>query len=226
MKLARLEKRLREFGLRLRGVARLREEEIRSLQIDSKSLSVVLVGNTGSSYWPMFSQSAEFQDGEPDPLDRWSKHVAEHVAKEFGLTPVYPFAGPPYHPFQQWAQRAEALHQSPLGLMIHPEYGLWHSYRFGLLVADLNTEQQTSPVEAPCLSCKDQPCLNTCPVEAFSSNGYDVESCAAYLRQNADADCHQQGCQARNACPAGEAYRYESAQHTFHLRAFLAARWV
>jgi len=54
--------------------------------------------------------------------------------------------------------------------------------------------------------------------------GYDVDSCDSYLKQNADAQCHQKGCLARLACPVGETFRYETAQHIFHLRAFLNAR--
>ena len=49
-----------------------------------------------------------------------------------GAAPIYPFGGPPYWPFQRWAQRAEAVFPSPLGILIHPEYGLWHAYRAAL----------------------------------------------------------------------------------------------
>jgi len=218
--------KLKTFGLHLRGVLILPTEELKSLQIEADSdVSIALVGNIGSSYWPVFSQSPEYQDGQPDPLDRWSRRIAEPVAKAFGATPIYPFEGPPYHPFLQWAKRAEALSQSPIGLMIHPVYGLWHSYRFALLFSSLR--QPDTPaisVESPCQTCEGQPCLHHCPVDAFSPEGYDVDACAAYLKQTPDADCHQQGCLARNACPVGEEYRYEPAQHTFHLRAFLGTR--
>ncbi len=218
--------KLKTFGLHLRGVLILPTEELKSLQIEADSdVSIALVGNIGSSYWPVFSQSPEYQDGQPDPLDRWSRRIAEPVAKAFGATPIYPFEGPPYHPFLQWAKRAEALSQSPIGLMIHPIYGLWHSYRFALLFSSL--QQPDTPaisVESPCQTCEGQPCLHHCPVDAFSPKGYDVDTCAAYLKQTPDARCHQEGCLARNACPVGYAYRYEPAQHTFHLRAFLGAR--
>ena len=40
---------------------------------------------------------------------------------------LFPFGGPPHFPFQQWARRAEPVHPSPIGLLIHPIYGLWHS---------------------------------------------------------------------------------------------------
>ena len=132
---AELEAKLQEFGLHLRGLLEFTDEEIESLHLGvDDEVSVALVGNTGSSYWPVFIQSPEYQDGLPDSLDRWSRRVAEQVANDIGAKAIYPFEGPPYFPFLQWAKRAESLSQSPMGLMIHPQYGLWHSYRFGLLI--------------------------------------------------------------------------------------------
>jgi len=223
---AELEAKLQEFGLHLRGLVKFTDEEIESLHLGvDDEVSVALVGNIGSSYWSVFIQSPEYQDGLPDSLDRWSRRVAEQVANDIGAKAIYPFEGPPYFPFLQWAKRAESLSQSRMGLMIHPQYGLWHSYRFGLLIADMPVPvQQGGATQSPCESCETQPCLNTCPVGAFSVQGYDVASCAAYLHQTLDARCHQEGCLARLACPVGESYRYDSAQHLFHLGAFLAAR--
>jgi len=176
MNLADLAVELETFGLHLRGVLNLATEEVKSLKIDSHGdLSIALVGNIGSSYWPVFSVSREYQDGRPDSLDRWSRRVAEQVAEVSGTRAIYPFEGPPYYPFLQWAESAEALSQSPLGLMIHPQYGLWHSYRFGLLIRHSHApDQQNISVESPCLSCEARPCLHACPVNAFSIKGYDV----------------------------------------------------
>ncbi|MCH7881129.1 MAG: ferredoxin [Proteobacteria bacterium] len=224
-----LEQLLKPHGLHLRGVLELTQGEISACEFnagrDQNFTSIALVGNIGSSFWPVFSQSPEYHDAQPDPLDRWSKRVAQSVAEKIKALAIYPFEGPPYYPFQQWANRAETLHQSPLGLMIHPEYGLWHAYRFGLLIPQASPVHSPGlPLESPCLKCQTQPCLHHCPVDAFSTNGYDVDKCVSYLKQTAEAICHQQGCQARNACPIGVAYRYETAQHLFHLRAFLEAR--
>ena len=226
MNLSGLAAKLETFGLHLRGVTGLSREELKSFQIDvGTDVSIALVGNIGSSYWPVFSQSSEYRDGKPDPLDRWSRRVAEQVAKAIGASAIYPFEGPPYYPFLQWAKRAEPLSHSPMGLMIHSNYGLWHSYRFGLLLSEAKAPDTPGiSVESPCLNCDGQPCLHRCPVDAFSNGGYDVDSCAAYLRQTSDARCHQEGCLARLACPVGDAYRYDTAQHTFHLRAFLGTR--
>ncbi len=222
MKIENIEMALAPFGLKLRGVVALNDDEEKTFGFARQS-SVALVGNIGSSFWYEFSQSAEYLDGLDDPLDRWSLRLANEIAPKLNARPVFPFQGPPYLPFQQWAKRAESLHQSPIGLMIHPQYGLWHAYRFGLVLAeeiDLTHAQE----ESICLNCIDQPCLNTCPVNAFSTEGYDVSCCADYLKQTPEAACFQHGCMARFNCPAGREFRYLDQQSQFHLRAFIGAR--
>ena len=215
---------LQKYGLFVRGVTTLSAAEIETYRFPKSKPALVLVGNIGSSYWPVFSQSPEFLDGEAHPLDRWSRRVAEAIAAELPVEPVYPFEGPPYYPFQQWAHRAEALEQSPVGVMIHPDYGLWHSYRFALLGADFEVNQTQSPGESPCINCDAKPCLHRCPVDAFDSNGYDVDRCANYLQQTPQAECHSTGCLARYACPIAPELSYAAAQGQFHLQAFLNAR--
>lgn len=220
----KLELRLQDYGLHLRGVASLTGAEMSDYGFDEDRQSIALVGNIGSSYWPIFSESAEYLDGRPDALDRWSRSIAESIASEFPLTPVYPFEGPPYYPFQQWAQRAEALEQSPIGVMMHPEFGLWHSYRFALVGAEFDDEPASNSALSPCVDCTDKPCLQRCPVGAFDTTGYDVDACAGYLKQNPLAQCHALGCLARYSCPVAPDLRYLPAQGRFHLQAFLEAR--
>jgi hypothetical protein len=215
---------LRKYGLFVRGVTTLSTAEVETYGFSTSRPALALVGNVGSSYWPVFSQSPERLDGEADPLDRWSRRVAEAISAELPLEPIYPFEGPPYYPFQQWAQRAEALEQSPIGVMIHPAYGLWHSYRFALLGADFEVDSTQFPGESPCISCDEKPCLHRCPVDAFDTNGYDVERCAHYLRQTPQAECHSSGCLARYACPIAPDLAYTAEQGQFHLQAFLSAR--
>lgn len=215
--------RLEAFGLHLRGSARLRDDEIKRYEFDPARPEIALVGNIGSSYWPVFSDSPEFHDGEDHPLDRWSRRVAASIAGEFDLVPVFPFDGPPYLPFVQWAQRAEALSASPIGVLMHPGYGLWHSYRFALLGNGFPAEA-AAETDSPCLTCADKPCLQRCPVDAFDGNGYDVPACSAYLRATPLAECHALGCLARFACPVATELRYLPEQGRFHLQAFLAAR--
>ena len=231
-----LEDCLHEHGLFVRGVTQLNDEEIERYGMIPKNAGLALIGNIGSSYWEQFSQSVEFKDGATHPLDRWSRRVAEKIAQRLSLQALYPFEGPPYYPFQQWARRAEGLQQSPIGVMIHPQFGLWHSYRFALLgvgfevataaisAASATESSLESSLASPCLDCADKPCLHTCPVAAFDANGYAVERCSDYLQQTPQAQCNQQGCLARYACPIAPELRYVAAQGRFHLRAFVQAR--
>lgn len=221
---ARLQRSLREHGLFVRGITRLNDAEIETFEVDRDSAEIALVGNIGSSYWPQFSQSPEYSDGAAHPLDRWSRRVAESVADALSLRAIYPFDGPPFYPFQQWASRAESLGQSPLGIMIHPELGLWHSYRFALLGADLGAPDNVPAAVSPCQNCVGQPCLHTCPVDAFDGDSYDFKRCATYLRDTPPAECNQRGCLARIACPVAPELRYRDEQGRFHLAAFVGAR--
>ena len=81
--------------------------------------------------WEVFSASAEARDGKPDPLDRWTKRIMDATASRADAVAIYPFDRP-YPPFQTWAMAAEGVKPSPLGLLIHPVYGLWHGYRGAL----------------------------------------------------------------------------------------------
>ena len=177
--------------------------------------AVLMVGNAGPAMWHAF---APFEDGAPDPLNRWTVRVIEQIGRLFGARALYPF-GEPYWPFQQWARRAEGLYASPLGLLIHPQFGLWHAYRAALLFEEPIPLPARVEVQNPCELCANKPCLTACPAGAFSQAGYDVPTCASHL-QRANAECVDAGCRARDACPVGAEWRYPPAQVRFHMRAF------
>lgn len=186
--------------------------------------SLLLVGNVGGAMWPPFSRWHETEGrGRDHPLDAWARLVIEPVAAASGARAVYP-SDKPWHPFQRWAMRAEGLKPSPLGVLMHPDYGLWHAYRAALLF-DVDVSIQQSRAENHyCDQCVGRPCLTTCPVGAYSVDGFDVAACAAHLRApDLEARPHG-GCSARNACPVGGDHRYSPAQQAFHKAAFLRAR--
>jgi epoxyqueuosine reductase QueG len=116
--------------------------------------------------------------------------------------------------------RADAVFPSPLGLLIHAEFGLWHAYRAALLFAEKSTLPARKAASSPCESCVAKPCLAACPVDAFSGSGYDVPRCAAFLDTEAGEECMDRGCRARRACPVGLERAQEPAQAGFHMRAF------
>ena len=183
--------------------------------------TILLVGNAGPGMWRAFAPVRG--EGE-HALDEWSAMVLDDVARVAGATAHYPFDGPPYLPFQRWAMKAEPVRSSPLGILIHPDYGLWHGYRGALAFADRLPLPPGDDRPSPCDSCADRPCLSACPVAAFGEEGYDVPACTAHLRTGAGADCVALGCRARRACPIGRDYVYESAQAEFHMVAFLRSR--
>jgi hypothetical protein len=183
---------------------------------------LALVGNTGSDMWSAFLESPEFAEGEPDPLDRWSRRIGSAIAATLGAEVVFPFDGPPYPPFLRWAQQTGLAFPSPLSMFIHKHHGLWHAYRFALQLQGIVTGHVTrQDATSPCLSCETRPCLDACPVDAFSTDVYKVDDCVAYLREQADSICRKMGCKARRACPVAVENQYLPDHAQFHMEAFV-----
>lgn len=179
--------------------------------------TLLLVGNAGAEMWPAFSAAGR---SEANPMNAWTVRVVAPIAAAAGGRALYPFDGPPYRPFQRWALRAEAVHPSPLGILIHPDYGLWHAYRAALVFSDRIALPPRRERPSPCASCADRPCLSACPVDAFTPGAYDAAACRAHIASPAGADCMDLGCRARRACPVGDKWRYEPDQARFHMAAF------
>lgn len=213
--LTEISQALAEHGLILRGGFNPERQEGGLLQ---DAATVLLVGNAGGAMWEAFSPHIE---GERNPLDRWTKRVIDSIAEKFGARAIYPF-GPDAPPFHRWALRAEAVHPSPLGILIHPQYGLWHAYRAALLFSERLDLPPRLSMPSPCDTCVEKPCLSACPVGAFTGAAYDVGACAAHLASS-EQTCLSVGCRARNACPVGEEWRYPEAQTRFHMAAFVGS---
>ncbi len=222
---AAIEAAAREAGLAVRGGFQVEDGDgVPELADGRAARTVILLGNVGSSLWPAFSASAELHDGAAHPLDRWTRQVAGLVAEQMGATALFPFEGPPYWPFQRWAQRAEAVHPSPLGLLIHPDHGLWHAYRAALVFGEMIDVPPRDERPSPCTTCAGKPCLSSCPVGAFSGSSYDVLGCAAHVASAAGIDCKRSGCLARRECPIGMNTAYVVEQQQFHMAAFVRSR--
>ncbi len=224
MEIATLAAALGAHGLILRGGFRPRADDGVPVLADGRPIrTLVMVGNAGPEMWRAFAASPEY-DSAPDPLNRWSERVLGELAAEMGAKALFPFGGPPHLPFIAWAKRAEAVAESPLGILIHPDYGLWHAYRGALAFAETVDLAPRDRRPRPCDSCAERPCLSACPVGAFAETGYDVAACTRHISAPAGIDCMERACGARRACPVGRGYTYEPAQARFHMKHFLAAR--
>jgi hypothetical protein len=219
--IAEIRRAVIQSGLAFRGAFHPTQDDVSA---ESPPGTIVLVGMVGRENWGTFETSPEFADGLPDPLDRWSRRTVAQLAKRLAARAVFPFDGPPFIPFLRWAQRADTLYPSPLGILIHPEFGLWHSWRGALLFDDRLDLPPKSQRPSPCEACKNKPCLSACPVGAFDGSGYHVDRCVAHIGNVHGRDCVAHGCLARRACPIGVEYRYSDEEAAFHMTAFLRAQ--
>lgn len=186
--------------------------------------TVVLIGNAGAAMWDAFQASDPGPGPEQrNPLDSWLKPQIEAVAASVGAHPIFPNEGPPYPPIQDWARRAEPVHRSPIGLMIHPRFGLWHVYRAALCFAERLEVPPRADIASPCETCEDKPCLQVCPADAFGPTAFDAEACLAHVEGAAGGACREGGCMARRACPVGRDYLYPRPAQAFHTAAFMRA---
>jgi hypothetical protein len=225
MDLARIDTAAAAQGLSLRGAFHpLSRDGVPAMPDGRPVATLVLLGNVGPGLWGHFAAGSELTDGGPDPLDRWSERVIGALGRALGARPLFPFGGPPYLPFIAWAKRAEPVAESPLGMLIHPEHGLWHAYRGALAFAERLELPAPDTRPRPCDSCAGKPCLTACPVGAFGAEGYDVAACVGHISGPAGAECLDRGCRARDACPVGRERAYGPDQMRFHMAAFLKAR--
>ncbi|BCM20240.1 4Fe-4S dicluster domain-containing protein [Mesorhizobium sp. J8] len=208
-------------GLILRGGFSFGDdEEAPAGRSGAPARSVLLIGQAGAAPWPYFQRWLRRRpQAIANPLDSWSGEVIGAVAEEFGARAVSP-SDRPYLPFQQWAMRAEGLKPSPLGILMHPEYGLWHAYRGALLFEDEISVPEAHAAIHLCDTCVAKPCLKSCPVDAYSVDGFAHDACLGHVRGPRGAPCRSGGCLDRNACPYGTAYRYPPQAQAFHMAAF------
>lgn len=180
--------------------------------------TLILMGPHEPGFWAHMTQSTEWRDDLPDPVDRWSKRVVTDLANQMGATPLFPFGGPPYQPFIAWAQRSGRAWQSPVTLLVHDRAGLMVSYRGALA---LNQQLDLPPLpECPCEACVSQPCLSACPANALGAKGYDLPKCHDWLDEHPTGACMSRGCAVRRACPISQTYGRVDEQSAYHMSRF------
>ena len=180
--------------------------------------TLLLLGPRQPGFWPMLTAAPEWRDGAPDPVDRWSRRVIGRIACDLGAKALFPFGGPPWHPFYAWALRTGRTHASPVRLLVHDEAGLMVSFRGALALKEAMA--LPPPPAAPCPDCAGQPCLSACPPRALTAGGYDLPACHSYLDTAPGQDCMTMGCAVRRACPVSRAHARMPNQSAYHMRQF------
>lgn len=215
-----LDSALRLLGLRLCGGFHPDPDE---LHVGGAG-TLLVIGNAGAAMWAVFDREVppKARASVSDPLDDWIRRQVGAIAQAIEARAIFPTDGPPFAPFQRWALRAEPVYPSPLGILIHPTFGLWHAYRAALAISAVLALPPRATVSHPCDACSEKPCLAACPAAALTPDGYDVPRCAGHVRSAVGGPCRDLGCNARRACPIGQTYRYPPDQAAFHMQGFLA----
>ena len=183
--------------------------------------ALLMLGPSEPGFWAHLQAQPEWaqleKDGIPDPVDRWSRRVIGRIACDLGAKALFPFGGPPYHPFYQWALRSGRVWDSPVRLLVHSAQGLMVSFRGALALKE--AVAVPPPVLRPCDTCA-APCKTACPTGALTDAGYDLPRCHDFLDQPDGKDCMTGGCLVRRACPVSQAYARLPEQSAHHMRQF------
>lgn len=176
--------------------------------------TVLMLGPREPGFW--LHVQAEANWSHPDPIDDWSRRVIGKIACDLGAKALFPFGGPPWHPFYQWALRTGRIWESPVRLLVHGTQGLMVSFRGALA---LKEEVEVPPaLPRPCDACP-APCATACPAGAIRPSLYDVPACHKWL-DDKGSDCLSGGCLSRRACPVSQGYARLGAQSAYHMRRF------
>ena len=175
--------------------------------------TTILLGPREPGFWDFVTDQPTFTGA--DPLDNWSRGAITTLAKLTCSQAVFPFGGPPHHPFIAWALRSGEVWTSPwvCSFTKRPDYWCPIVERW----CSMKLSSCPPPAQSPCDSCVDKPCLSACPVSALTPDAYDVESCKDQM--DVDADCRA-ACRVRMSCPISQAYGRDPAQTGFHMEAF------
>ncbi|MEY4984288.1 MAG: hypothetical protein RIR62_2554 [Pseudomonadota bacterium] len=182
--------------------------------------TVLLLAPAEPGFWAHVTAQPEWQDGTPDPVDRWSRRVIGRIACDLGGKALFPFGGPPYHPFHRWALRTGRIWESPVRLLVSADQGLMVSFRGALALKE--DVPFPAPETRPCGTCA-APCLTACPAGALTGAGYDVPACHSHLDTEAGGACLSGGCLVRRACPVSDRYARLPEQSAYHMSRFHGA---
>jgi epoxyqueuosine reductase QueG len=187
--------------------------------------SVILVGFAGRGFWEMLQgflkENPEFRGTREDWIDDYTlfqfmsaSQIFEDENVNYEMT--FPFgSGGLSIDFSKLGELGGVGVKSLMGILIHPEYGLWISLR-GAIVTDLEFAHYDEPLSSfnPCPECS-KPCISACPANTVSENGWDYTACMKFRLSD---DTCRDNCASRRACPYGKEHQYSEEQLAHHHR--------
>jgi hypothetical protein len=102
--------------------------------------------------------------------------------------------------------------RSRLGLVLHPTYGPWIALRAACFTTEALQLDERLPDPGPCAECS-APCITACPGGALASGQMDIQRCSRF---HLESSVCAEKCDARRACPQGEAFRYSALEQQYH----------
>lgn len=186
---------------------------------------LVLIAHGGRKLWQRFNQEAGVGENPLDQMcvDAWQSVMSGEDFRRVEYEILYPTSEPLAScgvSLAELGSLAGWQQKSPLGIGIHPEFGLWSAIRLLVLVdgdsvwPDDNDGSEAQKSPSICDSCVDRPCLSSCPAGATDFQEFDVPACIAF--RQTDASPCEQTCLSRLACPVAKEHSYSKVQLNYH----------
>jgi hypothetical protein len=192
--------------------------------------TILVIASGGRGFWEKTDGGGRSPRWPDHPLHRRTVAVVKELRATLSrhgwpCRAVYPGRRPTLN-FRRMGEMAGLGTISPVvGMLVHPDYGLWVSFRAALLVAGTpfgtDWKKPVPPAFQPCATCA-RPCVDACPVQVYDGRGQmHLHQCARHRHTGGCAH----GCDARRACPVGAEHRYGPVEEAFrHTHALAAMR--
>jgi hypothetical protein len=185
---------------------------------------LVLLGHGGKRFWNELKREGIEPFHSEVPVDFFSQKIAEQLVSDYwgaaSIEWLYP--GNAAISLQQLGKLAGWHHDSPMGLGIHPEHGLWFAYRALFLIKAALPPTSQLQSRSPCVSCSLKSCLSVCPAGALNTSEFVDLGCCGEFRIQDNSPCEDR-CLAREACPVATQNQYDREQISYHYLHSLAA---
>ncbi len=181
--------------------------------------AILVFGSGGGGLWEALladlRRHPEHLAGEAHPLDAFVRRTVAAADPLLGDVPrrwFFAAADAELHlDFRALADLAGLGGKSRMGLLLHPEFGLWLGLRAACFLAAPVPFSPAAHAE-PCAGCP-APCVAACPGSAFVNGQWSVDRCSAF---HAESTACEASCSARSACPKAPEHRYGPDELQYH----------